>query len=448
MAKAKRPMTPKRILAVLILFFAGLLPARGFPPQASSSLYDQLKSPDANQRAKAARELGKAADASAVPALAGALSDSSDKVRHEVVVALSHIHDPSALGALITATHDTDQDIRTTAVQGLVGYYTGQTPSPGLTGFVMKEYRRAKSHFVVDNTQIDPGASVEPKVVSTLVETMNNARSVKAAREAAKGLGILTARSAVPNLVKAAHFPDEDLAREALNALSKIKDKSAGPELVDLLDSPYKDVKRDASVTVGVLRAREALPKLQMTFENDPDQKNKEKALEGLGYLGDPVSVPLFVKALWSEDKTIRTSAAEGLARARDPKTQPELEKALGAEKDAGARLAVEFALVALGKDDFLGAVVQELGSKLRGNAAQAYLVELARDLKFLPKLYPHLNNQDAAVRKRLCTVLMVAGDQTSIEPLERASHDANGEVASEALRALRAIRLRAPSPT
>ncbi len=440
-------MKPKRILPGLILFFAALLQARGFPPQASSSLYDQLKSPDANQRVKAARELGKAGDASAVPALAGALSDASDKVRHEVVAALSHIHDPSALAALIAASHDTDQDIRTAAVQGQVGYYTGQTPGPGLTGFVKMEYRRAKSHFAVDNTQIDPGVSVEPKVVSALVETMNDARSVKAAREAAKGLGILTARSAVPNLVKAAHFPDEDLAREALNALSKIKDKSAGPELVDLLDSPYKDVKRDASVTVGVLRAREALPKLQMTFENDPDQKNKEKALEGLGYLGDPVSVPLFVKALWSEDKTIRTSAAEGLARAREPKTLPELEKAVTAERDAGARLAVEFALVALGKDDFLGAVVQELGSKLHGNAAQAYLIELARDLKFLSKLYPHLNNQDAAVRKRLCTVLVFTGDQSSIEPLERASHDSNGEVASEALRALRATRLRIPAP-
>jgi hypothetical protein len=125
----------------------------------------------------------------------------------------------------------------------------------------------------------------------------------------------------------------------------------------------------------------------------------------------------------------------------------PELEKAVHVEKDGEAKLAMEYAITALGKTDYLSAIVEELGSKFRGNSAQTYLVELSRDPSLLPRLYPFMASQDATVRRRLCTVLMFTGDQTSVEHLERLSHDRNGEVAKEALRALRAIRTRLPAP-
>ncbi len=83
------------------------------------------------------------------------------------------------------------------------------------------------------------------------------------------------------------------------------------------------------------------------------------------------------------------------------------------------------------------------LGSRLHGDAARTYLIELSQDPKFLPKLYPYLNSQDATVRRSLCMVLMFSGDATSLQHLERLSHDRNGDVASEALRAMRAIRVR-----
>jgi HEAT repeat protein len=423
-------------------------PAQGNPPgQAPANpQVEQLKSSDPGIRANAARELGKSGDASAIPALVAALKDPNEKVRHEVVIALAQMHQPEALDGLITATQDSDDATRVLAVQGLVGYYTGHLPSPGFSGFVKERWRRVKGHFAVDNTRIDPGLPVEPKVLATLDDTMKDTRSQRAAREAAKGLGILMAQTTVPDLVAAAHASDEELARQALNALAKIKDKSAGPKLLDLLDSPDKDVKRDASVTVGVLRTQDALPKLQAIYESDPDQKNREKAIEGLAYLGEAVSVPLFTKALWSENKTIRTSAAEGLARAADPVCLPELEKAVAAEKDTSAKLAVEYAITVMGKQDYLSAVVSELGSKLRGDAAQAYLIELAREPAFLAKLYPYLQSPDAGVRKRLCTVLMFDGNQPSLEQLDRLSHDPDSEVISEALRAKRAIRVRTPA--
>ena len=51
--------------------------------------------------------------------------------------------------------------------------------------------------------------------------------------------------------------------------------------------------------------------------------------------------------------------------------------------------------------------MVDELGSRSEGDAAQSYFVELARRPGFLAVLYPYLDHHDPAVRKRLCDVLM-----------------------------------------
>lgn len=413
------------------------------PAPPSNVFIDELKSPNAGTRAKAAHELGKSGDVAAIPALSAALKDPDAKVRREVVLALAQMHEAQVLDALITATHDRDEKTRALAVRALVGYYTGNIPSTGFTAFARGSWQRATARFEVDDSRIDPGISVDAKVIAALDSALQSLASNRVAQEAAKGLGILVAQPAVPDLVKAAHSSDPSLARESLNSLAKIKDRSAGPQLLDLLDSPDKDIKRDAAVTVGILRTQEALPKLQTIFETDPDQKDREKAIEGLAYLGEQPSTPLFLKALWNDDKTIRTSAAEGLARVRDPKTQSELDKAVAAETEANAKLAVEFALASLGRVDYLGTVVDTLGSRLRGAVAQAYLIELARNPQFLPKLYPYLQSPDAAVRKRLCTVLMFSGNQSSLEQLDRLSHDPDGDVAAEALRAKQAIRAR-----
>jgi HEAT repeat protein len=394
-------------------------------------------------RAKAAQDLGKQGDIATIPALAAALSDPSSKVRREVVLALAQFHQPVVLPPLEQATKDVEDGVRITAVQCLVGYYSGVQPNTGLTGFMRKNWQRATSHFQADDTRIDPGITVDPTVITALIVAMKDTRSNEASRQAAKGLGILGAKAAAPDLVAAAHSSDSDLAREALNSLSKIKDLDSGPKLVDLLDSPDKDVKRDACVAVGILRAKEALPKLQSIFQNDADEKNKVAAMQGLAYLGDKVSVPLFTKALWNDDKSVRQGAGEGLARAADPQSRAELEKALTAEKDASAKLAMEFALAALGKEDALSDVVSDLGGKIRGDVARAYLTELSRDPAFLPKLYPYLQSPDNGIRKRLCVVLMYSGDQGSLQQLDRLEHDPDRDVAEAALHAKRAIRAR-----
>ena len=408
----------------------------------SGSDEEDLKNPNPKIRAKAAKEIGDTGDPSAVPALIAALNDPSAKVRRQVVVALSSIRVVQSLTGLVQATSDNDSEVRWLAVKGIEGYYTGVTTKTGFTGYMERQYRSAKRKFLGGGTRITPGTAVDPQAVSALERVMMDNQHERAAQEATRALGILMARQAVHNLVLTAHSPKEDMAREALNSLAKIQDTSAGPELVDLLNSSNKNIRQDAALTVGILRTRSAVPRLQALYANDPNSKTRENALQGLAYIGDPVSSPIFLKALENKDATIRAYGAEGLGRAQDKNALPDLLRLAVAEKNSDARLAMQFAITDLGRNDYLSAMVDALGSGNEGSA-QAYLIELARKPNFLSELYPYLNSRNPDVRRGLCNVLMFAGDGTSIQPLQQLSHDPNTDVAAAALRALSAIRSR-----
>lgn len=409
----------------------------------SNPLAALLKSANENIRVKAAQQLGQSGDPSVVPALTAALTDPSAKVRENVIVALDRLHTLQSLHGLLTATRDSDPDVRTFAVRAVIGWYTGVIPEPGFTGMIKKSYRSAKQTIQGTSTGVSPGTRVDPQVITALEAAMEDTRSIQAAREAAQGLGTLFARPAVPALVKAAHSPDPDLAVNALNALSHIKDISAGPQLVDLLDSANKEVRQTACITVGVLRTRAAVPKLQQIYQNDPDKDIRESALNGLAFIGDPASYGVFVKALSSDNKQERTYGAEGLARARVARAANDLNERMQVEKDGGVKLAIHFAQTSLGESQHLQDLVDALGSRTRGDAAQSYLIELARRKNILRVLYTYAHSGNATVRRRICTVLMYSGDTSSLSVLQPLTKDRNSDVAAEALRAEQAIRAR-----
>ncbi len=421
-----------------------LLALLALAPPLAAQATEGLKSTDAKVRAKAAKELAKHGTPADVPALAALIKDPEADVRREVVTALGAIHAAESLDPLIEATRDGDVKIRNLAIENLVNYYAGRSEAGGFIGIWKNTWIKAKGRFTRDDVKIDPAVAVDPKVVAALVEALNNSDALEPSRRAARGLGVLLARDAVPDLIKGAHSTDEERAIECLNSLLKIKDMSAGPQLVDLLDSEEEEVRLQAAVVVGLLRAKAAVPKLQTMYENGANKPIQEKSLEGLAYLGDPVSVPIFMKALWSNDKTIRALAAEGLARAGDAQALPELERGVNGEKSAEARLAMMFAITALGNMTYLSDLVSGLGARFRGDVVQSYLVELSRRPEMLARLYPFLNSRDTDVRRQLCIVLMYSGDASSVEPLERLSQDPKNDVATEALRALRVVRMRA----
>ncbi|MGH9439370.1 MAG: hypothetical protein ACRD22_16140, partial [Terriglobia bacterium] len=148
-----------------------------------------------------------------------------------------------------------------------------------------------------------------------------------------------------------------------------------------------------------------------------------------------------FIKALWSKNNQDRVYGAEGLARARVGKAANDLNKRMQVEKDGDVKLAIEFAQTSLGESQHLEDLVDALGSRTHGDAAQSYLIELARRKNILSALYAYLHSGNATIRRRLCAVLMYSGDASSLSYLQPLTRDSNSGVAAAALSAERAIR-------
>src|SRR5438445_489953 len=86
--------------------------------------------------------------------------------------------------------------------------------------------------------------------------------AVRALAKAARALGILRGRAAVPDLLDALRSKDTDVIYESLNALQKIHDESAATRLGFLLRDPNQKVQITAIETVGLLQNKAAAPEL------------------------------------------------------------------------------------------------------------------------------------------------------------------------------------------
>ena len=127
---------------------------------------------------------------------------------------------------------------------------------------------------------------------------------------------------------------------------------------------------------------------------------------------------------------------------------QPTLEATFKNEHKMGPRLAVAFALVALGNldtSDFspLRYLINTLNVRTYQGVAGAYLTELARDLKVRLAIYPMLARSTKDEKIQLCTVFARSGDKDTLPYLETLSVDPDKDVAPEAIRSLRTLRAR-----
>jgi HEAT repeat protein len=142
----------------------------------------------------------------------------------------------------------------------------------------------------------------------------------------------------------------------------------------------------------------------------------------------------------------MRSAAAEGLGRLNDPAMLAALEKGFQEEGDASVRVSLAFALLMNGKlevSEFspLQFLVNSLNSAARSAAAQALLTEAARMPEVRRRLYPSLQQGTRDEKIGLARVMAQSGDKDTLPLLDRLTHDANVDVASEAIRALRSLR-------
>ncbi len=409
-------------------------------------LAQDAASTDPKQRVKAARELGKAASPTAISQLTTLLGDGDANVRAEAVKAIVQIGTAASLDPLIQALKDNDSTVQALAADGIVNYY--------IPGYVQRGLRKVGSSIWSrfagdDNDQIVPVyARVREDTVAALGRVVRGGSSMESRATAARAVGILRGRAAIPDLLAALKSKDSDVIYESLIAIQKIRDNSVAPRVVFLVNDLDDRVQTTALETVGLLECKECAPDVRRAFDRARNLKVKRAALAALAMIPVESNRDVYQRYFADKDEALRAAAAEGLGRLRNPQDLPTVEKAFGDEQKMNPRLAQAFAMVDLGKLDMseFGAeryLVNTLNSARSKNVAQAYLIELARQPAVRASLYPALTQATKDEKIGLAHVFAASGDRASEAELQKLSKDSDMDVASEVLRALRTLKAR-----
>jgi HEAT repeat protein len=345
---------------------------------------------------------------------------------------------------LCRAVRDGLPEIRYLAIDGIVNFYLPGYIDTGFGGLFRSVGEKFQAMFSdVDTTMVDADAKLNSEVVETLRKTVTGAPDAEMRIRAARAVGILRARDAVPDLLEAAFGSQVGLTAEVLRAFQKIQDTSVGPRLIFLLKYPQKSIQARAATTLGLLKTESAIPDLRTLLENTDDQNVRFAALDALAFMPNPETAPLFTGYLIDKEKSMRASAALALGRLQEANYAGVLEPARQKEKDLSVRLALDFALVAHARMEYLDELVSNLSSRVHVGEARPYLIELARSDAVRQALYPKLYSPDAEVRRNLCAVLAASGNSSSVSYLEVLLKDSDAAVVAEASRAIRILRSR-----
>ena len=402
----------------------------------------------ADVRPKDVREMAKGGS-NALPQLQELLKNPDPDIRVEAVKAITEVGTQRSLDPLIVATQDNDPEVQIRATDGLVNFYLPGYVQTGIGASLKRVGTSIKAKFTDTNDQVvDPYVTARPEVVAALGKLARSGGSLEVRANAARAIGILRGKDAVPDLLEAIHTKDSAVIYESLNALQKIRDPSAAPRISFLLRDLDPKVQQTAIETTGLLQNKEALPDLTDALNRTRDAKVRRAALTAIAMLPDESSRNLYARYLTDKDDKLRAAAAEGYARLRNPMDRPMLEKAWNDEGKTSARLGLAFAQVMLGKLDTgefspLTYLINTLNSASFRDVAQAYLIETARDDKVRAALYAPMESGTKDEKIGLARVLARSGDKESVAHLQKVANDPDGDVAQEGQRALRTLQAR-----
>ena len=386
---------------------------------------------------------------SALPELARFLLNPDLKVRLEAVRSIIDIGGPRTLDPLVDATRDNDPQVQVLAVNGLVNFYWPGYVRTGFAAGLRKVSAQLRSRFSdPDDVIIDPYIIVRPEVISAIGRVARSGASLDARATAARAVGVLRGKQAIPDLIEALRSRDSDVILESLVALQKIRDSKACPGIHYLVNDLDEKVQIEAVSANGVLNCREAKDDLRAVLQRTDRDKVREAALSAVAMMAEPRDRALFANYVNSPADRLRIAAAEGFARLASIDDAHQMQALYDAETRNLPRLALSFALVMEGNltmTEFapLRYLIYSLNNAAYRDSATAYLTEAARNPEILRALYGALTDGTRDEKIFLARVIGASGDQSSVKPLEALSADPDAAVAQEGVRQLRNLQSR-----
>jgi HEAT repeat protein len=304
-----------------------------------------LNSDKPKERSRAIADLGKQG-VSAFPQIAPSLKDVDVEVRKEAVKVIAEIGTQEAIPLLIQATQDNHPEVQILAVDGLVNIYLPGYFQTGVSAMWSNFTRSIKSRFVeVSDEVVDPYVQVRPEVIEAIGQLITGGMNADSKANAARAVGILRGRQAVPQLEEGLRNRDGSVIYESLNALQKIREPDTASKIAHLLNDPERKIQIAAIETTGMLRNQEASPSLEGLLMRSRHKDVRRAALGALAMIAAPNSRSIFQQYTDDDDEGMRAAAAEGLGRIGNREDVTRMRERFEAEKKRAPRLSMAFLL-------------------------------------------------------------------------------------------------------
>jgi HEAT repeat protein len=239
----------------------------------------------------------------------------------------------------------------------------------------------------------------------------------------------------VTRLTKALDHYDPAIRTGAARVIGRLRIAEAGDVLIKAVNDSQADVRYAAMRALGAIRDARAAGALTEQLAYYKKGEGAWSALEALGRIGAPASVPLFTERLQDKDPYLRRAAAEGLGRTGDAASIDALERSATMDESPMVRIATAFALQKLGRNYAARLVDMMASSKVQAQG-QEYLIELGPPM--VATIVPRIQEPGLALREALIDVLGVIGDASALPALEAvAAKDPSGPAAAAAKRAM-----------
>lgn len=357
---------------------------------AISALVSMLQSPDLLLRRAATYELGKTRNLATIPALIKVLQhDQESGIRSTAAYALGEIGNETAISGLLEALRDEAVRVRESVVEAL-GKLGGKTALSALLDVLANEVEEA---------------SVRGNAIYALSKFKG-----EAARESITPEEKLLR---VTGLTQALTYKDASLRSSAAKALGELGNRAAIPALKNALQDSNKFVRAHATESLAKLDCEAGIVALSQILENRDFDFTFQDAIQALGQWQSEAAIPVLTKVLEFSDGRTRSNAIQALGRISSEATVPALSAALESGEYAVYSEAAEF-LGRLGSEAAIAALLQAVHnskSSVRSSAVNA--LGKLNHTSVIPTLLQALQDPDPFVR------------QTSIKALGR-SHSEN----------------------
>ena len=417
-------------------------------PALLLAAFAMLAQDGSKQVVKMLKEVGKDGSPQAIERVKPYLNDGDVEVRREAVTALVRLGGLAGLDLLANATKDPDEEIQIRSTDGLVNFYLPGYIEFGLTASLKRAGTSLKGKFSDTNDQvIPPYVQVREDVVLALGALAKGGISEQSRANAARAVGVLRGRAAIPDLAEAVKSKKTPVIYESLVAFQKIGDPAAADSFLFLLRDLDEKVQIAAIEATGQLKNKNAVPKLREVLGDSKSTKVKRAALISLAKLPGEDNRPVYEQFILDRDDGLRAAAAEGFARLKNPEDAVRMVKLFDEEKKMNPRLSLAFAAVMLGKRELselspLQYLVNTLNSYSWRGVSHAFLIELCREQDIREALYPVMHQRTKEEKIWLADVLARTYAADARPALEKLSQDGESEVAQAGARAIRTLGL------